>query len=261
MATKRKSSNSDPAEDKAKTIGTDKPAEEKWLIVPPNPIDGGNDIAVGIRIKSAMLPGSAGGGATPTEAKIDLVWNDHSTSAKGASIATIALPKPALDMIGTGEPIQVSTRIKIAAKPKESVKGSLKAILTVAGHTTEQTVDLQITGNDNAAMNNGQMVLQIQAVKGTDLILVRSLAPSPQLKESKLREISGALSSPPDTSATTFISMTVNDRRLLSDDVFLAFNCPPMPPRMLEVSWSYGSGKDGGTQRLSAMAFLPKTKP
>jgi hypothetical protein len=253
MAAKKNSPKPAPADEKPKKVETDKPAEEKWLLVPSNPIDGGNDVAVGIRIKSAMLPGSAGGATPLTEAKIELKWKD-------ASIATIALPKPALDMIGKGEPIQVSTRIKIAAKPKELVKGPLKAILTAAGHTTEETADVQITGNDNASMNNGQMVLQVQTAKSilkdSDLILARSLAPSPQLKENKLRQISGALSSLPGGSPTTFITMTVAAPQLLSDDVFLAFNFTPIRPGTLEVAWSYDDGK-GGTQRLSATAFLP----
>jgi hypothetical protein len=254
MAAKKKSPKPAPADDKPKKVEADKPAEEQWLLVPSNPIDGGNDIAVGIRIKSATLPGSAGGVTPPTEAKIELKWKD-------TSIATIALPKPALDMIGKGEVIQISTRIKIAAKPKESVEGTLKAVLTMAGHADQvQTADLKITGNDNASMNNGQMVLQVQPaksiLKGSDLILARSLAPSPQLKENKLHEVAGALSSLPGGSPTTFISMTVNEPRLLSDDVFLAFNFTPIRPGTLEVSWSYDDGK-GGTQRLSATAFLP----
>ena len=253
MATKKKSPKPAPADDKSKKVEADKPAEEKWLLVPSNQIDGGNDIGVGIRIKSAMLPGSAGGGTPPTEAKIELKWND-------TSIATIALPKAALDMIRTGEPIHVSTRIKIAAKPKESVKGTLKAVLTIAGHDDQmQPANLEITGNDNASMNNGQMVLQVQTAKsilGSDMILARSLAPSPQLKENKLSEISGALSSLPGGSPVTLITMTVAAPQLLSDDVFLAFNFTPIRQRTLEVAWTYDDGK-GGKQRLSATAFLP----
>src|ERR1700750_2864780 len=113
MAAQKKSAKAAPANEKPKKVGANKPAGEKWLLVPSSPIDGGNDIGVGIRIKSAMLPGSAGGDGSLTEAKIELKWKDK-------SIATIVLPKLALDMIGKGEPIQVSTRIKIVAKPKES---------------------------------------------------------------------------------------------------------------------------------------------
>jgi hypothetical protein len=257
MATKKNSPKPAPADDKPKNVEADKPAEEKWLLVPSNPIDGGNDIAVGFRIKSTMLFGSADTAPPPTEAKIELKWKD-------TSIATIALPKAAFGRI-KGETIQISTRIKIAAKPKEMVGGTLKAVLTVLPPPEHpappQTEVLKITGNDNASMNNGQTVLQVQTaksiLKGSDMILARSLAPSPQLRGSKLHEVSGALSSPPGSAATTFISMTVNEPRLLSDDVFLAFNFAPIRPGMLEVAWSYVDGT-GGTQHLSATAFLPQ---
>jgi hypothetical protein len=257
MVAKKKSPKSAPADDKPEKEEAGQAAEEKWLIVPSNPIDGGNDIGVGIRIKPVMIFGPADDGDTPpTAAKIELKWNDK-------SIAAIDLPKAALDMI-KGQAIQISTRIKIAAKPKEVVEGALNAVLTVVPPRKHpippQTAKLKITGNENPSMNNGQMVLQVQPVKstlkGSDMILARSLAPSPQLKENRLREISGALSSLPGGSPTTFITMTVAAPQLLSDDVFLAFNFTPIRPGTLEVSWSYDDGK-GGTQRLSATAFLP----
>src|SRR5579864_6584613 len=94
-------------------------AKDPWLIVPPSPIDGGNDIPVGFKIKPGMIskPGDPN-----TTATIVLKWKKE--GAKEETIAAFALSKNVLQVIAKQGELHISTRIKIAFGSEKEIDGS-----------------------------------------------------------------------------------------------------------------------------------------
>jgi hypothetical protein len=258
LPAKKKPSSPVQAADVAKKDDPQDNNKEKWLLVPPNPIDGGNDIAVGFRIKQDMLTKPAG---TELTATIELKWQKDG-SKKEEPIATFVLSNNVLAVVKKGE-LHVSTRIKIAFNSKEQmVTGALAATLTLVDSAPmSQVAKLQVMRSDNLSMNNGQLVLQVQSVKSEskdlDVILATSLVPRPQLTANSLSKISGAVRNPDDNASINVIEMTVSDPKLLSEEVFLAFNFIPKRPQKLAMSWSYGEGR---LESIGATAYLPEQK-
>jgi hypothetical protein len=228
----------------------------KLLLVPTNEIEGGEDIPVGFQINAATIEALGAKSSDLKTFKIDLSWKD-------SLICTIALTEPVLDLSKTDQGVRVSTRIRIAAKPGETIKGTLSATMTLNEGTEpikkDDVAQLSIRGNDNPAMNSGQLVLSVQSgqsvLKNILVFAVKTMVPRSPLSSRAVREVKGEMQNLRNGSTTELIRMNVSDLKLLSDQIFLAFNFQASEPALLNMSWAF---KDGGGEPLLATAFLPQ---
>jgi hypothetical protein len=227
----------------------------KLLLVPTNEIEGGEDIPVGFQISAATIEALGAKSSDLKNFTIDLSWKD-------SLICTIALTEPVLALVETDQGVRVSTRIRIAAKPGETIKGTLSARMTLNAQGTEpikrdDVAELSIRGNDNPAMNSGQLVLSVQSgqsvLKNILVFAVKAIVPRSPLSSRAVREVKGEMQNLPSGTTTELIRMNVSDLKLLSDQVFLAFNFRASEPALLNMSWAF---KDGGGEPLLATAFL-----
>jgi hypothetical protein len=254
---KKDSTKSDASKEKSDTPKK----QNDFLVVPSNPISGGDAVPVGIKITAAALASLAKGLAaknlTVTQSTIELFWKDK-------AIATFDLTESICSLVNRDQELHLSTRIKV---PKDVASGDLKAVVsaTVKGQpkplTKSEVAPLAIEKSDNSAVSMGQLVLSLQptqsALKDVTMVAVKAIVPKPPLETRELLAIDGAvrdLTNPPAGDPPKLITMTIKAHDLLSDEVFLGFNFIPSTPTMLEMSWTYN--KDDVSQNLIATACL-----
>jgi hypothetical protein len=234
------------------------PTKNEFLVVPSNPISGGDAVPVGVQITAAALATLANvptKDVSVTQSKIELFWENQ-------AIATFDLPE---GIFKDGQDIHVSTRIKV---PNKAASGTLKANVSVnvivQGQpkllTKSEFARFVIEASDNTAVSVGQLILSLQstqsAIKNTEVVTVKAVVPKPQAKR-VLKAVDGAARDMKAAGAgdpAKLITMTIQKQELLSDEVFLGFNFTPSKPAMLKMSWTYD--KDDVSQNLIATACL-----
>lgn len=224
--------------------------ENKFLVVPQNPISGGDAVPIGIKLTSAWLR-KVNANLT---VKAELRWND-------ALVAVFTVGKRALG--NRDQDVKFATRIKI---PSSTPKGELTVVIIPDGRNelrADDAVELVITKcGDCSAVNHGQLVLATQPAPFSKdkAVAVKSYVPVSMPASRVLKRIDCLFARPsteqlpPPDSLPDYelIRADVTTMSLLSDEVFLAIDFLASENGLLEMLWTY----DDASTNLQACAYL-----
>lgn len=247
------------------------------LVVPKNPISGGDAIPVSFRITSDWLKKNVKAPRSTTPGKpvqlsaaaVDLKWND-------TLIATFTLGKSAREITGLSKDIQFATRLKIKTEQNKTTTGALTATakLIPAGESELPPVNahanFEVKYSDCCAAKINQLFLSVQPSlpKGQEIVAVKSFIPTTISASRRLTTVecalnssggdlapSGANASPGELPDYVLMRVDINaaGHQYLADEVFLGFNFLPQEPGLLTIFWRY----DDEPKNLSASAYLP----